>query len=715
MKFEEELDEQMISEWKEFYINYHLLYQILEPLNQIYKSDVHSEQASIDNIKYKYDEKSEVTEQLLGIKDEEMEKKNRTYNFNLFINIEKKFFQQLKIEIEKVEFFSIEIFTNRHERRYNQIIEQLDYIKKNVEFKIFNDNLETCFKCLYRDISTFLKFIELNNKIKTHIISKYMKYSSSFESFQDYKHILKYTNEILSKIETQNKNLRTEAENKFSYYFHNKYNMHPIKILKNFLQNQIFTQIQSFLLGISIGLLILLFLTCIVLGRNANLDIDEDPEFKTLFPMFRTFGILCLYLWTLGLNVWAWNYANINYRALFNFDNHYSTVMQICSRSAIFSLILFLGILIYILIRSQIPMFMFINNYISITMIPLLCWSSMLIYFFCPFKIFNYQGRVYTMKLFMECIASIFIPIEFRHIWFMDQLTSLIGPMRDMEYTLCYYSYYNSPISVRESFCNNTRTIYLIIGIFPNLIRCLQVGRQIIDNNKVYPYIFNIGKYTFNIIVATFSFLTNFSSIWFIPWCISAFISGCYSSFWDIVMDWGFYHCDNKYFPLREQLAYKNKFFYHFTIVINIILRFLWVLSVSPEIMYQMIRPEFFALIIFTLEMFRRGLWNFIRVEYENLNLINQYQISFFEELPFIKELNGMFTINEHKLVNLLNFEKHDKIKMQLREIFQSSEISNYGVNSYYFDKDKRIDEEIAQRLNKHLREYKKKTLKNNE
>ena len=167
---------------------------------------------------------------------------------------------------------------------------------------------------------------------------------------------------------------------------------------------------------------------------------------------------------------------------------------------------------------------------------------------------------------------------------------------------------------------------------------------------------FNIGKYTFNIIVATFSFLTNFSSKWFIPWCISAFISGCYSSFWDIVMDWGFYHWNNPDFPLREQLAYKTKFFYHATIVLDIILRFLWVLSVSPEIMYNMIRPEFFALIIFTLEMFRRGLWNFIRVEYENLNLINQYQISFFEELPFIKELNGMFTINEHKLLNILNF-----------------------------------------------------------
>ena len=28
MKFEEELEEQMISEWKEFYINYHLLYDL---------------------------------------------------------------------------------------------------------------------------------------------------------------------------------------------------------------------------------------------------------------------------------------------------------------------------------------------------------------------------------------------------------------------------------------------------------------------------------------------------------------------------------------------------------------------------------------------------------------------------------------------------------------------------------------------------------------
>jgi SPX domain protein involved in polyphosphate accumulation len=222
MKFEEELEEQIITEWKEFYINYKLLSQILHPLHQIYKSEIHSENASGDNIKYKYQEKSDVTEQLLSIKEEDISNKNKSANFNLFLSIKKKFFTQLKIEVEKLDYFANEIYSNRHERRFNQIIEQLDYIKKNEEFIIFNDNLETCFKCFYRDISTFIKFIDLNIKIKQKILSKYIKYTSSFETLSDYKYILKFTNETLAKIEAQNLKLRNDAESKFSYYFHGK-------------------------------------------------------------------------------------------------------------------------------------------------------------------------------------------------------------------------------------------------------------------------------------------------------------------------------------------------------------------------------------------------------------------------------------------------------------------------------------------------------------
>lgn len=44
-------------------------------------------------------------------------------------------------------------------------------------------------------------------------------------------------------------------------------------------------------------------------------------------------------------------------------------------------------------------------------------------------------------KLFIE---SMLIKTEFKHIWFTDQLTSMVGPLRDIEYSLCYYVHYHS-------------------------------------------------------------------------------------------------------------------------------------------------------------------------------------------------------------------------------------------------------------------------------
>lgn len=46
--------------------------------------------------------------------------------------------------------------------------------------------------------------------------------------------------------------------------------------------------------------------------------------------------------------------------------------------------------------------------------------------------------------MFKLLLESFLIKTEFKHIWFTDQLTSMVGPLRDMEYTLCYYVHYNS-------------------------------------------------------------------------------------------------------------------------------------------------------------------------------------------------------------------------------------------------------------------------------
>ncbi|MCQ2817789.1 MAG: hypothetical protein MJ252_11040, partial [archaeon] len=665
MKFLKFLKEETITEWKDFYIDYISLLELINKSKEKIKKEKEMQESDSTT-------KSTLLEKLID--DEEGQDLTKELRDN--------FLEIYELEVKKFRFFSHEQICIREKKRFDEIIEQLEYIRVNKEYHIFSDQLENIFKAFYRDVSTFQNFIKTNLKINEKIISKFNKYLKGNDTLSE--SIFNNCLEIIQSAENLNKKLLDETEKRFCFYFYDKYNSHPMEVLKNYIVIKRISGTQACILCIVFACMIFLLFGCIVIGQQNQIDTDNDPEFRSIFPMFRTFGILCLYLWLLGVAVWAWEGANINYKALFKFDNHFSNIIDIFKRCSFFSVLLLVTILLYLLTRSSIQMFHFLDKRLAVDALPLLCWCSILIYFFMPFKIFNYEGRIYTMKLFLESVASIFIHIEFRHIWFMDQLTSLIGPMRDFEYFFCYYSYFTETIDLRQKYCANNRGIYLAIGIFPNFIRILQCARVIKDSQKVFPQIFNIGKYSFNIIVCTFSFLTTLNNDFFFCWIGAAFISGCYSSFWDIVMDFGFFE-KGPNFPLRNKLAYKNHMFYYVAIVVNVILRFLWVLSVSPEIMEKLIRPEFLGLILYLLEMIRRGQWNFIRVEYEQLDLIKKFQISYYEDLPFIKRRNKFFVNFEN--LYIFGFDKKEKIKLQIKEIYGEHEMTgNYRYSTKVSD-----------------------------
>ena len=730
----ENIEKEIISEWSDFYINYKLLQNILYPFKVIEDNAINNSEKKeiIENIDNNNNINTTLKEELLSY-NEQKEEENKIQKIS-GVNIDdlfKKYFVQLTLEIDKFSYFNNLLQTKRHSKRFDEIVEQLMYIDNHPTMKMFQDQLGESLKNLYRELSNYQLFIDTNIKIKNITLGEIEKYIHKINSIFNLKinvpNLNEKKNEINSILESANKynhNFLKEIEEQYTLFFQNKYKNEkksPIEILKNFLtpEKEKVEKDNIKILNILILIMFTLGMICFIVNYHLEIDIDEDPEFRSIFPMYRTYGIICLYLWTLGVNVWAWNNASINYKALFTFDNHYSTETEIFIRAAAFTNILFFAFLLHMIAHTQ-----YVNSYLTLNQIsvdgilPGIIWFILLVYFFWPFKNFNYYGRIYTMRLFGECIASILIPIEFKHIWFMDQLTSLIGPLRDVEYTLCYYSYYVNPFQTRELFCSNARTIYLIIAIFPNLFRCLQVGRQMIDNGKICPYIFNIGKYTFNIIVATFSFLSTFHPNYIILWIISAFISGCYSSYWDIKMDFGYFEKGSKNWPLRDQLKFKNKKLCLAAIPIDIILRFLWMLSISHEIMSQIIKPEFLALILYTLEMIRRAQWNFIRVEFEHFELVKGYQISYYEELPLVKLSNGKFITNEHNLLNILNIEKHDRIRLELKELFISLDKDTDGkikkeTSLAHMKEEKKYANAIVNQLNEYLVSYRNNT-KNN-
>ena len=700
-----QIESLILSEWQDFYIDYKKILKILNPKVSGEKKEENNSCNNIDNT---------LEEKLLN-NNEQNEEENKGIN-----SIFKKYITQLNLDKNKIDFFDNLLQNKRHNKRFEEIIEQLKYIEKNETIKIFKKQLLQSLKNLYREISNYDKYyLKVNYSIMTDVINpeeeKLINQNDLMKNNEDYEALKKIKNEIslfFEKSKEYSTNFLSQIKEQYEYYScQNKDEDNSDDDNDNLLNNNslpnekrlIKARLKLKLFRISCWVMfILIFLCSFIYFFYLNIDIDEDPELRSVFPMYRTYGIICLYLWFIGLNIKTWEDIKINYRALFSFKINKNSIINIWLCASVFCSFLFLAFLLYFITRTPIGINFGLNLYNIVDILPALIWLSLLLYFFCPFKILNYEGRNNVKKLFSECIASILIPIEFKHIWFMDQLTSLIGPMRDIEYTFCYYSYYVNHFETRQLYCSSSRVVYLIIAIFPNLFRCLQVGRQMIDNQKVFPYIFNIGKYTFNIIVATFSFLSQFHQVFYFFWLANAFISGCYSSFWDLKMDWGYFEgCNN--FPLRKKNKFKNKFLCILSIPIDIILRFLWMLSISPEIMSQYIRPEFLALVLYTLEMIRRCIWNFIRVEFEHFELEKMYQISYYEELPLIKLSNGKFKTNENLLLNILDTEKKDRMILELRELFNS------------LDKDKKsFDQEKETSLN-HLIEEKKyeKNMKN--
>lgn len=359
--------------------------------------------------------------------------------------IQNNFLEQLLLELKKVEYFFSENL-RYYKARLEKIKDQLDYIKKNKVFKAFKENLEIALKEMNKELTVMKGFIELNLKAKIKILKKYKKFTKfcynkldvqdQAEKFIENSK-LKEPLKLLSEVQA-------DIEKNFYVNFFDKYSFNALKKLKDYAQPVYFTQQQSFYFGFFVGLLMILIILCLLIAGHFKIDMDDDAEFKTIFPIFRGFSIICFYFWLLGINVYAWNKAHINYRLCFSFKNHYSDVISIFKRAALFSTVFVLMILCYMIVRTQIPIIIDLVGFMPLEVIPLICWIVLLFYLFFPYKVFNYQGRLYLFNLFVESCATIFIKSEFKHIWFTDQLTSMIGPLRDIEYTTCYYFHYFS-------------------------------------------------------------------------------------------------------------------------------------------------------------------------------------------------------------------------------------------------------------------------------
>ena len=679
MKFGLYLLNNMVSEWHLFYINYHKLKKLLKAFKKNFQYITHKtiKESKLTNKSFQMKELRESLIESKSRQESILTPENPKFQISL-IKKTITFYRQLCIELYKVHFF-FEKNTNYYKNKLKKIEKHLKLISKFENLNYLKVKYEDAIKELYKEMDYMNKFLDLNLQAKRKILKKFNKYINSqinkdtkkptSEQDLEIKKMLEYIDTTIVLEDLGNiSNIETDIEKIFKTYFYDKYSFDAVKVLKESTAEVSFTQSHAFFFGFYIGILLIIFILCILIGNHFHIDMDDDAKFKTIFPMFRGYLIMVFYYWFLGLNVYVWNTFHINYRLAFNFDSHYSDVISICKRAAFFTMIVAVMLLCYMIERTKIPILYDLVSFIPLEFTPLISYIIALIYIFTPYKKFNYLGRIYLGKLFVETMASITTTSELRHTWLGDQMTSLVGPFRDIEYTVCYYTHYYNTFEEKKRLCSSRRPIVILIGIYPYFIRFMQVIKTMWEKKIIFPDILNSIKYILSMLVAISSYYSTTIEIFGKTYILIAFFSSCWSYCWDMKMDYGLIQNGSVNPFLRNDLFYKKRWVYYTAMVLNAMGRFAWVLTISPDVVYRFIRPEFFLMVIYMVEMCRRGMWNFFRIELKHIDLCQHFQVSDKIKLPKLSDIKELI----EKLSKKEN-EGNKKIERKLSSNLSSS------------------------------------------
>lgn len=166
-----------------------------------------------------------------------------------------------------------------------------------------------------------------------------------------------------------------------------------------------------------------------------------------------------------------------------------------------------------------------------------------------------------------------------------------------------------------------------LICLFPLWLRFNQCLRRYLDSGKRMPNLANAFKYALSQSVTLFgafhplymmhggaeSHLSVFRYFW-----MGLFISSSIYSFcWDVYMDWGLGRREHGF--LGTRLMFPKRSYYYTAIGLDLVLRFMWVLTlIPPQSGAQFELPAYLSAVSMTVELFRRTMWGFFRLEHEH-------------------------------------------------------------------------------------------------
>lgn len=275
--------------------------------------------------------------------------------------------------------------------------------------------------------------------------------------------------------------------------------------------------------------------------------------------------------------------------------------------------------------------------------LPLSYLVSLVLLFAVPLKRLSKNGRYRFLSTLKRISIGGIAEAQdgrFGDILLADALTSYSRVVGDLFATVCMFVTGRSSTSIPDRSCASYWLFPVVIAI-PSAIRLRQC---LIEYSRVqrHPstssgwggqHLANALKYATAFPVIIFSAmqraarggkqgLGHASDPLFGCWIAACIVNATYSFWWDVTKDWDFTLLttvrDSPEFPygLRRRLHFQSRALYYFVIALDLVLRLTWTLKISANFTHWS-DGEQGIFVLELLEVFRRWVWIFFRVETE--------------------------------------------------------------------------------------------------
>ncbi|XP_028776374.1 phosphate transporter PHO1 homolog 1 [Neltuma alba] len=391
----------------------------------------------------------------------------------------------------------------------------------------------------------------------------------------------------------------------------------------------------TFFIGLFAGCLLALFGGYVVMAHITGLYRRQQQTsvyMETVYPVLSMFSLMFLHFFLYGCNIFAWRKTRINYSFIFELsptkELKYRDVFLICT-TAMTAVVGVMFLHLTLLTKGY--------SYAQVQAIPGLLLLVFLLILVCPFNIIYRSSRYCFLCVIRNIVLSPLYKVVMLDFFMADQLCSQVPMLRNLEYVACYYMT-GSYKTQDYGYCmraKHYRDLAYAVSFLPYYWRAMQCARRWFDEGQT-SHLVNLGKYVSAMLAAGAK--VAYEKDRTVGWlCLVVIISSAatvYQLYWDFVKDWGLLQLNSKNPWLRNELMLRRKFIYYLSMGLNLILRLAWLQTVVHS-SFENVDYRVTSFFLASLEVIRRGLWNFYRLENEHLNNAGKFRAVKTVPLPF--------------------------------------------------------------------------------